>query len=377
MLFPSICSRSYRRYGGSVPLYIVALILASFLSWPSGAWALPDGRVYEKVTPTENEGSEVYVPLAVETGILGTGQGVTTRLSFTASLDGSKMQYIGDPISGGAGNGAGGGAGLGEKFLASRFPEGGWSNLGYAPEEKPLFAVTPPNRSPESFHAQIVGENSGHTFFEANDALTANAIDGGATENNLYESVNGKLILLNVLPNGSTEPNATFGAPPFGEPAENPFDFSAVISNDGSRVLWTLLDAEGHPKKLFADEGVGTGNERTVQVDASQDHGPGGDGRFWTASSNGSDVFFTDSDAAGLTASTILGSGENLYEYDVPSGVLTDLTPDREADVEGVLGAGEDGNDVYLVATGAFKGSGENSEHESAIPGRDNLYVFA
>jgi hypothetical protein len=47
-------------------------------------------------------------------------------------------------------------------------------------------------------------------------------------------------------------------------------------------------------------------------------------------------VFFSDDASAGLTADTVSGSGANLYEYDVSSGQLIDLTPDTQAGVGGV-----------------------------------------
>ena len=60
-----------------------------------------------------------------------------------------------------------------------------------------------------------------HLLFAANDALTGAsegrpAAEGGSgsefeTENNLYESVNGQLRLVNVLPDGTTHANAAFG----------------------------------------------------------------------------------------------------------------------------------------------------------------------
>ncbi len=365
----------------SLALRLSILCICAFwclLLWCSGAWSLPDGRVYEKVSPTENEDAEVYVPFAVSGGIVGFGQGVHTDLPFGASVDGDTVEYVGDPVAGG--NGAGGGAGLGENFVATRLPNGGWSRV--SPQllsaKEPLFSVAPPNRSPEEFHSEVVGESgdSSRVFLEANDALTANAVDGGAGADNLYESMGGRLSLVNVLPGGGTEPNATFGGPPFGEPTENPADFSGAVSSDGSTVFWTLLDSAGKPRELFVDEGVGSASERTVQIDTSRDGGTGGGGQFWTASDDGSRVFFTDSDAAQLTASTVPGSGVNLYEYDVLTGVLADLTPVADAGVEGVLGAGENGEYVYFVATAVFDGSGENGEHQSAVPGRDNLYVL-
>ncbi len=256
----------------------------------------------------------------------------------------------------------------------------------------PFFTSKPPNRAAGEFQTHEVpkiyptashelafgGASAGfeRLLFEANDAFAGTAaVDGGAAENNLYESVGGRLSLVSVLPDGSTEANATFGAPPLSRPAKNPPDFENVVSADGSRVFWT--DLNPGKENLYVSEGVGSGSERTVQVDASQvPGGRGGGGRYWTASKDGSRVFFTDSDAADLTSDTRAGSGENLYVYEVATGNLTDLTVAAGAEVEGVLGEGETEAGqytVYFAAKGVLAGNA-NSNGVKAEAGADNLY---
>ncbi len=289
-----------------------------------------------------------------------------------------------------------------QKSLSQEAPSGGYEDLythkmsetGYSPfiTDSTVFHSSPEefdigsSRFPKSNPAAggIVpyagaSENFSDLFFEANDALTEGAIDGGESENNLYESVGGKLSLVNVLPDGQTEPNATFGAPPTKQPWDNLPDFSHVISASGSRVFWTDLNTND----LYMSENVGSPAERTAQVDARQGGaGPGGGGRFWTADKTGSVMFFTDADSAGLTPDTQPGSGDNLYEYEAPTdqdpdGHLTDLTPVSDAGVEGVIGASEEtGEYVYFVATGVLTGSEENSVGRIAQAGRPNVYVL-
>ena len=221
-------------------------------------------------------------------------------------------------------------------------------------EYAPFFTVTPPFRSRSSFatanlfkfyHAGVKGNvggrqsrallfagasaDSSHVLFLANDALTGAsegrpAAEGGAgatfeKENNLYETVDGRLRLVNVLPDGTTQANATFGAQVGGignriESSE--VQFSRVISSDGSRIFWTDL-ATGHI--YVRENGVAT-----AEVSSA--------GTYQTASSDGSVVFYTNGD---------------LYKDEVENGHTTDLTPG--VPVERVLGASEDGRYVYYV----------------------------
>jgi hypothetical protein len=412
----------------------------TFHALPVGIQGLPDGRAYEMVNPVENNDANLYVPKGLPAAFTASEGESPTKLPFQVAVDGDAVAYVGDPTVQGNGNRgygegveyratrlSGGGwsqvtiqpavktafyqafsPDLSLGILQSgsyQEPEGsplssGAPGSGYAvlyaraldnEIYQPLFTATPLNRGPSDFRTAGMPQISlvvqdelvfagasadfGKLLFEANDAFAGSgAVDGGAEENNLYESVEGRLSLVNVLPGGSTEANATFGAPPFSRPGENLPDFSNVISADGSRVFWTDLNTGD----LYVSEGVGSSQERTVQVDASQASGEGGGGRFWTASKDGSKVFFTDSDSAGLTTDTQAGSGENLYLYEVATGHLTDLTATAEAGVEGVLGEGESGSGeytMYFVATGVL-GSNENSEGAKAQTGADNLYML-
>jgi hypothetical protein len=246
-----------------------------------------------------------------------------------------------------------------------------------------------------------------HLLFEANDALTANATPTDADENNLYDFVDGELRLVNVLPGESHgQPDAAFGSPWGGK--GNPSDFSKVISGDGSRIFWSALEPvaninvpggfEKRPKALYVRE---NGTE-TVQVDAaeprclSEGKCLSGGGWFWTASSNGENAFFTD--CRRLTAdSTAVSSGgcgmpggegdplpeargNDLYEWD--EGRLTDLTVDGNAsdalgaDVQGVLGASENGEYIYFVAGGVLAPGATPAECTPMDPeSLCNLYV--
>lgn len=212
-------------------------------------------------------------------------------------------------------------------------------------EYAPLFSTKPPYRSMETFHTAydtfihpnvnkhgqaflaLEGASADYThlLFAANDALTGAsegepAAEGGEagefeTENNLYESVDGRLRLVNVLPNGTTHAGATLGGLDSTGPSVRPL-FDHAVSANGSRIFWTDMST-GHI--YMREDGA-----RTVEVS------PGG--TYQTATADGSTVFYTN--------------GE-LFAYEVESGTTTDLTPG--VSVARVLGASEDGAYVYYV----------------------------
>jgi hypothetical protein len=273
----------------------------------------------------------------------------------------------------------------------------------------PLITATPPDRTPGEFslgghgygnggHPVFGGANAGegsvppfsHLLFEANAALTPGAIAPSIEDEDLYDSVAGRLYLVNVLPEGrGVEPDAQFG----GEDTE---DTSHVISGNGSRIFWAAVEGpldDRTPKALYVrvndtrpqsplEEGecVDPADACTFQVDASQVGGPGGGGRYLTASANGNQVFFTDERK--LTEGSSAAANEpNLYEYDLeaPEGErLIDLSlvehSGERADVQGMLGASVDGEYVYFVAHGLLA-SNANSQEVSAVAGADNLYL--
>ncbi len=415
---------------------------ASFSTLPEGILGLPDGRVFEMVSPVNNYDANIYVPSAgnADGGGHADQNGIFTMIPFQAASDGNAVAYVADPTVGGDGIAGQGG---GNQYLATRSPGGGWTQFNITPPQKtkfysplveafsgdlstwvtdseqplsegapraayhdlytqtmaggtyhPLFTGNPPTRGPEEFGtagvptSQITGERDvlyaggssdlSHLLFEANDVLSEDAPAVGAEENNLYDSVDGQPHLVNVLPNGTAAPNATFGARALAEPNHDFPDFSHVISKDGSRVFWTDLNTG----QLFVREDDGGPGARTVQIDASKGPGSSGGGRFWTASSDGSTVFFTDENQL-TNDSTAAPGAPDLYRYEVASGGLTDITVDphggEHTNVQGVLGASEDGAYVYFVAGGVLAQGAtpqECSNSEQANSSGCNLYVL-
>ncbi|MGA9285684.1 MAG: hypothetical protein WBV85_09600 [Solirubrobacteraceae bacterium] len=364
-----------------------------FSTFPQVAPGLPDGRGYEMVTPVASEGKELYMPVGAAQE---TEEAIFSYYPFRAAADGDAIAYVGEPNA--EGNGSQGinkgnefiatrsgpgtwvqrdvqPPGFASPYFVS-FSEDLSSGVLFSTESlsagapakyenlyvrdsatgslQPFSKVTPPNRppknGPEGFGAagatgfpseNAIGRfyagasrDSKHLFFEANDALTANAIDGGEHENNLYESTEGTLRLVNVLPGGEADPNASFGAPPLRETeAENTTN---VISADGSRVFWTDLNTGS----LYARENEAS----TVLV--------GEHATFQTASTDGSRVFYV--------------KGGDLYEDDLSGGSTTDLTPAGE--VMGVAASSDDASYLYVVAMGSLA--------PGATVNQSNLYLL-
>jgi Tol biopolymer transport system component len=349
---------------------------------------LPDCRAYELVSPVDKNDGAV---------------GPTFHVSWQSSVDGNRMafsssQAFADSQSGAAES---------DFYVASR-GGGGWSThallppqavLGGAPtplveafspdlssyvlrigggavgqDDPPLVSgepqnssnlfvrgtdsgvsqlvdVTPPAVTPPAAATifQAATPDLSHVVFLDAAQLTANS---PAERVNLYEWSGGVVSLVSILPGG--------------EPITGPVTQADFVSEDGSRVVF-----HGGCSLCLRDGGV-----RTVQVDASQGPGPGGEGEFEAASSDASRIFFRALASRGLTSDTPTGGSPetnfNLYEYDVASGGLTDLTPSSEANVGadeggGVVGVSSDGSYVYFVASGALAAG--------ATAGQANLYV--
>jgi hypothetical protein len=407
----------------------------AFRTLPMGIVGLPDGRTYEMVTPPENENATVEHPLSWSSG---SANGLHTFSRLTAvAADGDAITYLTNPIAGGNGK-------EGEQDLAARSAAGGWSQAAISPRGigglyqgfaenlssgvllttpellpeilspatgftlvernltnvmaygfDPIIGAVPSNPQSAPLIPTYVGSSAdgSQVIFQANAALTANAESPRRgpqpevpEEENLYDSTAGRLALVNVLPDGSSQVNAAFGNP-VGN-GHGRFGISSnVISADGSRVFWTDLNTGD----LYVRENANSENASTVEVDAAASGAPGpsGAGRFWDASRDGSKVFFTDENQ--LTDGSTAAPGESdLYEDELGSqpgvsGKLTDLTVDarsgEHAGVQGVLGVGDDGSYVYFVAKGVLS-ENENSEREKAEPqtcqagGLCNLYVL-
>ena len=262
-----------------------------------------------------------------------------------------------------------------------------------------------------------------HVLVQSPGAYTAQAVKGeeGTSEafsltssegfDNLYDRVDGHLHQVNILPDGEPEstPHATFGGRTLIAGRSFEHNFADDVSTNGSRIFWTDLNTgdlyvrenDTQPQSPIGPGGECTvsGDACTVQLDAGESQCvtegqcKGGGGVFWAASSDGSKVFFTDCNRLTATSTAVseggcesedpreemAPTGHDLYEYDLTDGQVRDLTVDgnatdtRGADVQGVIGASEDGSYVYFVANGVL--AGQNAEDGKPVLGQPNLYM--
>ncbi|HEV7615876.1 MAG TPA: hypothetical protein VGO36_06570 [Solirubrobacterales bacterium] len=172
---------------------------------------------------------------------------------------------------------------------------------------------------PEDFELAYAGAtpNLQHVVLSTCAALTGEATEVPGTEGecdpskqNLYEKTGSappRLINLKVAASTGT-PGAALASQ------------SRAISDDGSRVYWTL------GPELFVRDG-----NATLALSGGL---PAGHPEFQTASSNGSVAFFTEEG--------------HLFRYEL-GGAATDLTP--AGGVLGVLGASDKGDYVYYTSS--------------------------
>lgn len=205
-----------------------------------------------------------------------------------------------------------------------------------------------------------------HVVLSSFSHLTTNA-NPESSRSLLYDWTAGKLQLV-VPPETAAELGSGAETEIGGTGGDFSDDMRGAVPDNGLRVFWShegfqvyMTDmADGKATRLDVAQGVSepSNNNSTFEF----------------ANSEGSLVFFEDKSQ--LTTSP----GGGLYAYDVETGKLTLVTvaahSGEEPGVLGrVLGAAEDGSDVYLVASGVLS-EAPNARREKAVAGADNLYVM-
>jgi len=282
--------------------------------------------------------------------------------AFTADLSRSVLMNVHDP------NERAGDASQNQPLLYLR-REGGT-----------YLQISPPAAKPGPFvMPEYVGSSTdmSKVFFESQLHLTADAPPEGTTE--LYEWDGGKVSVVGVLPNDEI---AAAGARLGRGPTQT--DVQTAVSGDGSQVVFE----SGSPSQVY----LRTGGSETVAISLSQKTGsvgvpaPSGASFVGSATSDGrtlSKIYLVSQSE--LTDDAFTGpseAGRDLYEYDVASEELRDLTVSLDpANPNGaqvgaaddpsdpaLLGSANDGSYVYFKAAGMLAPGGKRNDTK-------NLYV--
>ncbi len=339
---------------------------------------LPDCRAYEQVSPVEKNESDVKNDF--EGGI-----------NQQASADGERVLFE----SWGAFPGSPKGT-LEVQYLASRGASG-WLTQAV---DFPVTATNEPGEPIDAYNLLPLSPDLSTGLIKAEQPLVAgaemfslyvgNLLTGSyqmvagpgaypigastdfshvffAANGNLYEWVEGQLHLVNLIPTSGTSCTGAECTPAAAVGGGGSMSWNLhAISADGSRVVFT----NGN---LF-DRVNGT---TTVEISASQrTPSAGGAGaNYQDASVDGSHVLFSSEGL--LTNDAVPGSGNNLYDYDVETGRLADLTVANDVEFHEVVGVSEDASHVYFVAEGVLTPSSQRNENgEHAEAGKHNLYLW-
>jgi len=296
--------------------------------------------------------------------------------------------------------GAGGGYSLITALTPLTLPEAGCGRC-FLSEDVPMFAGA--------------SSDFGTILFET-DAATAQA---PSEAGQLYEAGPEGIRLVGILPDGVVPAGGAQAGGGIEVLREHTGELERAVSEDGTRVVFQAASDGGPAQEGGPAQPAQAGwtelydrldGTRTVELSAPaagaqpqacETEGgfcdPGA-AKFWDASADGSLVYFTS--RAALTRRSFTGpeeplaereaedrqaeeedeppvedAGEDLYRYDVDTGTLSDLTSDAGnpddpdgADVQGVVGASEDGSYVYFVADGDLA--------PGATSGEPNLYAW-
>jgi hypothetical protein len=149
-----------------------------------------------------------------------------------------------------------------------------------------------------------------------------------------------------------------------------------VVSEDGSRVFFSAErqvgnnPAEEHTEGVF----VRIDGRETRDLSLSETSIPDQGAQYQWATPDGSKVYFLAN--AGLTDETS-SSGTDLYEYDLETEELADVSVDEEAsgaEVGGFVSGAADGSRVYFVARGQLVPGYGNTYAQNVAEGTFSIY---
>jgi hypothetical protein len=381
----------------------------TFTTYLEQAGGLPDGRAYEQVTPPDKNGAAPsggasLVQAAPGGGGLtyASGGGIpgsegSQQYPTYLAVRGSDWTTRGLLPPAGSGSSAavlGWTEDLSQAYVVQADQPGSPLNLLQGDSTthslQTIVAEGSTNIS-EGFNFVGAAVDGSVVVFESDVRL----FPGGATKGfNTYawDRESGELSLVGVLPTGLPPAKGSLaGSNETGQRRHNT-QAQRTVSSNGSRVYFR----DAGTGQLYLRENPTAGEENcadpagscTIRVSAPQGvpEPKNPITTFWAASSDGGKAFFTSSGKLTAEANTgPSGEGNDLYRYDAESGELVDLTPDAAdpggAEVQGVLGASEDGSYVYFAANGRFgtapsAGDCSGSTGTTTGSGTCNLYLW-
>jgi hypothetical protein len=188
-------------------------------------------------------------------------------------------------------------------------------------------------------------------LIESSAALTPDANEG---VDHVYESDNGQLRLVSVLPDGEPAPTESIvggGYSNLGVVNHGGRNVDNAISEDGSRIFWTARAADTTEGRMLYVRLDGT-----TTIPVSQ----GPEAYFWTADPSGSTAIYSEPI---YTQQEPQGTYEDLYEFDVDTETRSLIA----TEVRGVLGASDDLSYLYFVS--------KDDLAPGATEGERNLYL--
>jgi hypothetical protein len=359
---------------------------------------LPDCRAYEMVSPVEKNNVDIKAlpNLNGNLAALNQSSGDGEKITYTTSQgfgDAQGVPYI-------------------SQYIASRSP-GGWSSHGVTPPQG--FGRTEiGNRIDVEFRAFSEDLCSSYLLHGTDPALASGAIKGffnlyqrtncdnegyrslstvtpppgsqeeefvpelqqisedghcgvffyADTAHPLYESCEGALRLLSVLPSGAPSPSPAWAGTANSSVGIRTGNSTGAISADGSRIYWSSggnlylrLNAGQEQSALSGSTCTEPEKACTVEVpDKAQDP------HFWGASTDGARAIYSLDDNKGNI---------ELDEYDLAGKKAIAITNE----VLGVAGVSKDARRVAFVSHKAL-GASANAEGKSPTAGQPNLYLF-
>jgi hypothetical protein len=254
-----------------------------------------------------------------------------------------------------------------------------------------IATVVPYNRKAHSadvYAVDGISPDGSEVFFESEVALATGAI---AEKPNLYvwSRGSGAITVAGVLPGVAKSPPAgSFGGPydwfsvtpdTSRGGAQSGFYVaeSNAISPSGDQIYFTA----GETGQLYLRRGLTTPNPTTAAVSVPNpgvsDPNGAKPAAFQLATADGSEAFFLSSEKLTVDANTgTSDQGQDLYSYSAEAGDLTDLTPDPSgngAEVQGVLGASDDGSSVYFAANGILAPGAAVGNCDNQAVGNDGI----